>query len=612
MRDPIPCDFAPDQITCGRYDDQVSLQKAADARFRRQTRLWSQKPGLPKTPPYVAIASDGEIIYHAGQRQPAREFLSGLSPQSRQRLLVLTCRELQLLLPIAVEFDAKLTSLESAFPVFADVKYSSSLERQLQSLERHLACLGKMGIQGPTLAHYVVKESLYRVERAIRSKNGLDQFFALSSPAPYQEVFKLKEERADRAVVALDFNSMYAACLEGPFPHPKTLRYHQHEGEYLTAGRLDAGIYRVILAEPTSDFFCRFHPFRFTMFGTSFPFRLERHQTVELLLLDTELAYYSKFFDRVQVIESITTRTTVVHPLARKARALYADRLRAKTAEKMVKERALKMQLASLHSVTNQRRYRFKHFPNVNSVFDYVTDEFQVTFPEAMSEQEKLDRLLRLRVVSLKFNPQGIRARIVDHAAADAIHSFSSRVCASARLRLVELLERLQGFAGLEVCYVNADCVHVSIERTKLPELLESLSNDLSEDMGGLRIQCVADRGYWFEPGRYWLTRGGQVVKFANKVFNHPGASDQFLRRRHLRGAFRGEFVNFTIDRFLSLERAFSYSKRLSEPDVDTCSFERYTFSEVADLEVAGDSVERETVRSRSIKIALFDQIATG
>lgn len=612
MSDLNPCPRSSRLITCGRYDDHVTLHMAADTSLRRQTRLWSTKPRLHESRPQVPIASDGESIFHAGQCQPARTFLSNLPPESRKRLIVLTCRERHLLLPIAVEFDADVTSLESAFPVFSDISYSGALERQYQSLERCLRLLHKIGVNGPTLSHNIVKEALYQVERAIRSKNGLDQFFAMASPAPYQEVFKLKEERPDRVVVALDFNSMYASCMEGSFPQPKALRYRKHHGEGFTLGALDTGIYRVILSEPNSDFFSIFHPFRFTVLGSSFPFRLERNQAVELLLLDNELQYYSKFFDRVRLVESITSRKTVAHPLARKARALYLERQRAKAAGREVKERVLKMQLASLHSVTNQRRYRLKHFRTAGAFLQYVTNQFQITFPETMCQREKLHRLASLRFVRLKFERQGIRAHIIDHAAAESIHSFSSRIVANARVRVVALLEKLHGFAGLEVCYVNADCVHISVEKSRLEAVLESLAGDLSGEMGGLRIQCVADKGYWFEPGRYWLTSNGKVVKFANKVFNHPGASNQFLRRRHVRGAFRGEFVNFAVDRFLAIERAFSYSKRLGTPEINNCDFERYTHEEVADLEVAGDSVERETVRSKAVKIDLFEQIATG
>lgn len=602
----------PSLVTCGRYDKHVSLERAADVGLRRQARLWSKKPRVTKRTPFLLVATDGETILHAGKRQPAREFLSELVPELRQRLLVLTRRELDLVLPLLVDFDASAKVLEVAFPVFADVKYNGSLERQLQVLHESLRMLRKMGINGPTLSHQLVQESSYRIERSVRSKNGLDQFFALASPGPYQEVFKLMEERPDRLVVALDFNSMYASCMNGPFPEPKSLRYRLHHSEELTSQKLEIGLYRVILANPNSDFFCNYHPLKFTMLGNSFSFRMERGQEIEVLLLENELLQYARFFDRVRLVESITAKTSVCHPLARHAVSLYQQRIRARAEGKEIKERALKLQIASLHSVTNRRRYLSKRFNSVESAIKFASEKFQMRFPETMPVEEKLKRLSRSRLMSVRVVRDGILARMQNPAAADALHAFSSRVIANARLKMFSLLQKLWTIDKLEVCYVNTDCVHVSIERSRLEAFHKFIAADLSEEMGSLRVQCIADRGYWFEPGRYWLIKDGEVTKFANKGFNHAGATRKFLSRRRIRRAFHGKFLNFTVDEFLSIDRSFSYVKRLSEHAIDTQDYERYTYPEVSCLEVAGDSVEHERARSKCVKLDLFDRIATG
>lgn len=612
----IPSDSGPDHatpdlVTCGRHDKRVSLARAADTSLRRQSRLWSTKPRPDQKSFFIPIATDGTVILHAGEHHCARDFLIALAPEQRKRLLTLTCREVELALPVLLDFEAVATALESAFPVFSEIKYSDSLERRLQSLDAHLRLLRKIGVQGPTLTHQLVEDAAYQIERAVRSKNGLDQFFALSPPAPYQEAFKFREERAGRAIVALDFNSMYGSCMDGPFPEPKSLRYRCHHGEELKGEGLSVGLYRVILSGPNSEFFCNYHPLRFTLLGNSFAFRLEKNQAVEALLLDSELLYYAKFFDRVQLIESITSKRSIPHPLARQAKLLYDQRLRARTARQEVKERLFKLRVAALHSVTNRRRYQFKHFKDPDSLLQYVSEKFQIDFPGAMSTHEKLERLSRFRFISLKFGQRCIRARILNYAADDALHTLSSRVFANARLKVVRLLERIHAYSGADVCYVNADCVHVSVDRSRLTSFLDGLSGELSEEMGGLRVQCVADEGYWFEPGRYWLIRDGQVVQFANKAFNHPGAEDKFLRRRRFRAAYRGDLVSFTVDKHLSIDRAFSYSKRLMAQEIDSQDYERYTYQEVSNLEVAGDSIEREVLRSKDAKIELFDRIAT-
>lgn len=602
---------SPVSIACGRYDSRVSLANAAHPALRRQSRIWSTKPKSREPVPYIPIATDGSSIFHGDKLYSARDFINGLALKERKLLLTLTIREVDLLLPICLDFDAVSTALESAFPVFSGIKYSDPLPHRLRALEVRLRLLRKIGVQGPTLTQQLVREASYRTERAIRSKNGLDQFFSLSSPAPYQEVFKIREERHGRAIVALDFNSMYGSCMEGEFPEPRSLRYRLHDGEELTTGDLRVGLYRTVLSHPHSDFFCKYHPLKFTQLGTSFPFRIEGNHAIEALLWDNELKHYSRFFGRVQVIESITSQKSIRHPLAVYAQQLYKERQQARARGQDVKERVLKMQLASLHSVTSQRRYVSKFFIDTDSLLQYVCDTFQVEFPTAMSVEEKLERLGRFGFIRLKYGQRGIRARILNSAASDALQALSFRVFANARLKMVRLLERVTASPGVDVCYVNADCVHVSIERSRLSFFLQEFSDELSQEMGGLRVQCIADRGYWFDPGRYWLISNGQVIQFANKVFNHPGAEEKFHRRRRIRTAYRGDIVSFAVDRYLSIEHAFSYSKRLKPSQIDNQDYERYKYEEVFGLEVAGDSVESEILRSKGTKIELFDRIAT-
>lgn len=603
---------APRLIVCGRYHNCISLARAADGERRRRHRIWSTKPKPVKQFSYIPIATDGVSVFHEGKLQPARDFLHGLTPLERKRLLSLTMREVDLLLPICLEFDAINTPFESAFPVFSGLKCADPLARRCRTLEAHLSLLRRMGVKGPTLTHQLVREASYRTERAIRSKNGLDEFFALASPAPYQEVFKLREERQGRWIVALDFNSMFGSCMRGEFPDPRSLTYRAHTGDTFDSDSLRVGMYRAVLSDPNSEFFCRYHPFKFTYLGRSFPFEIKAGQSVEVLLSDNELRYYSKFFDRVQMIESITSDSSISHPLAKKAEELYRERLRAGAVGEKVKERVLKMHLASLHSVTNKRRYQTSFFGRSDDLLQYVSDRFQIEFPYSMAAQEKLELLSRFRFLQLKFEEHGVRARIINHGAHDSLHALSSRVFANARLKMIDLLERVDAYPDAEVCYANADCVHVSVDGAKLDLFLETLSDLISDEMGALRVQCLAQKGYWFDPGRYWLYNNGQVVQFANKIFNHPGSAETFIRRRRVRAAYRGSMVSFAADKFLSIERAFSYSKHLRLQGVDDQDYDRYTYDEVSGLEVAGDSIEDEILASKRAKIELFERIATG
>ncbi|MGJ4727903.1 hypothetical protein [Luteimonas sp. SDU101] len=601
-------DALPMTVVCGRYGGHVGLDDAADPGLRRRSRIWSAKPKAKPAYPFVAIATDGDTVLGAGGQCCAREFLANLSAEERRRLILLTSREVEQLLPVLVDFDARAIALERTFPVFDDIKYSGSLKDRLLNLERKLRMLRGFGVRGSTLVGPAMEQAAYRVERKLRSKNGLDGFFARLSPAPYQEVFRLCEERPDRTVLALDFNSMYGACMQGPFPDPASLRYRDHRDEEYSGACHGTGMYRVRLAGPVGDFIASHHPFRIALYGDRYPFRLDNGTDVETLVTDNELSFLARHFKSVRILESITSRNAIVHPLAHDARRLYRDRMRAGAQGQRVRERILKLQIAALHSATAKRRQRTMQFRTVEECLAHIAGTFRLDFPATWATGEQLRALRRMGIASVVVGEGGVRARIKDPHAPDSLHCLASRVIANARLRMLQLLELLWGL-GADVCYVNADSVHVSVERHRVEAVLASLAELSGTGMGALRIQCVADAGFWFDPGRYWLFAGGEVVRFANKLFNHPGATDPFLQRRRVRTAYRGDVVGFTEDRYYAIENSFSYAKRLLPHRVDGAIYDRYPAAEVIDLEVAGNSVRQEALNSKDVKVALFNRM---
>ena len=217
------------RIVCGRYDANVGLDQAADPALRRKHRIWSKRARGDYSAHFIPIATDGETALHSEGKELLRDFLLSVDPQSRKRILVLTSREISLALPALVDFDGRAIAMESVIPVFTGIEFHGSLEKRLIALQKKLALLSKLRIPEQPIAARAASEGLFKIERAIRSKNGLDKFFALLQAAPYQEVFKLREERSNRAVIALDFNSMYGACMEGNFPDPRSLRYGRNK-----------------------------------------------------------------------------------------------------------------------------------------------------------------------------------------------------------------------------------------------------------------------------------------------------------------------------------------------------------------------------------------------
>ncbi len=596
--------------TCGRFGSCVDLRKADDAIFRKRARIWSVKPKRLAPEAFVSFATDGDRVLYSGEVLPVREFLSSLTSKQRRRLLVLTQRELNLILAVTVEFDAFAIALEVAFPVFDDIKYGGSLDGRLKVLRAKLTLLRKVGVRGRSVTGDSVAVAAYRVERAIRSKNGLDRFFFLAPHAPFQEVYRLREERDGRIVVALDFNSMYGSCMGGMFPDPRSLKYVEFKGEDFDVGNLQIGLYHAIMSGPRGDFIGEYSPFRLNCGGKRFPFSLETGDSVEVLLFENELRFYYAHFESIKIQGAIVSDSGVEHPLSDTAIRLYRERRIARSKGRKVKDGVLKMQVASLHSVTGRKRYRERRFADINEAISAAEEMFQVGFHEGLGLRERVEFLSSLGLMVMRRQEGGVVARFVDNAASDSLHCFSARVVANARLKLVSFIEHLRMFNGLDICYVNADSAHVSIRSEDYSGLLDHLGSFLSDEMGGVRIQCVADRGYWLDVGRYWLMRGDEVVKYANRIFNHPGSSDPFLKSRRVGRVFRGRFVDFVATQYLSMERSFSFSKKVvSGLDVDV--MQRYKVAELLGS-VAGDAIDHDRAFSEKIKMDLFNRIATG
>src|SRR5690606_24501541 len=123
------------------------------------------------------------------------------------------------------------------------------------------------------------------------------------------------------------------------------------------------------------------------------------------------------------------------------------------------------------------------HFRTVEECLAHISRAFQLEFPAAWAAGDKLRALRRMGIASMVIGEGGVRARIRDPHAPDSLHSLASRVIANARLRMLHLLEQLCGL-GADICYVNADSVHVSVERPRAEAVLESLAGMLGTEMG--------------------------------------------------------------------------------------------------------------------------------
>jgi len=600
------------RIVCGKFDKKIDIDTAAKLKATNRTRIGSINPKKLSVPNFSPVSTNGTLILAQGKIFGVREFLSKQVSSIDTRLIVLTRRERSQILDELLDFEIDVSVFEEKYPIF-EVRYRNDMHENLSELERLLAKIAQLEIRGRSLAHSVTTSHRFKIERKLRLKNNLDAYFSFANTTPYQEVFRLKETREDRSIIAFDFNSMFAACMSGEFVEPKHVEYREFRGENSDVLNLPDGLFHVLLKRPKASFFTDFHPFNFSRLRNSHKFKLESEQEVEILLMRNELVAYQEHFYEVEILAGLCSDKTVRHPLYQYALGLYKERLNFRERGNQLLERFCKFKLVTMHSASRPRRYKEKVF---ESKGDFV-NEISKVFMLDLSSSTKLEELLPLfedyNFFEFESCEEGYRAKVPDITNKDAVYSLSAQILANARLKMLKTIELFLLYNSVEICYVNIDSLHVSILKSEVDPFLRKHEALISPRLGDLKIQTIADKGYWFDVGRYWLFAKDEVVQFKNSFFNNPSSKTPFVKSRRVKYTVKSPEIDYIKTVFASIENSFSYKKKIDKNgSVDTWNYQRYAYSEVKNLEVAGDSMNNEILRSKRDKIDLFNEIATG
>ena len=595
-------------IVCGRLDNRISFSQATATQSVR--RIASDHPNTARKIVNFPIATDGKRILHADGNSDAASFLEMFSTNGEKHLIVLTIKEYFLLIEQTALRDVHLSILEVNYPIMANVKQGRSLRSNLDLLHKLLKKIDALDIKGGSFSQDQTVRHLHSVARKLRFKNTLDQQFFFAYKEGYQEVFKLKEERPDRLIIAFDFNSMYADCMSGQFCEPKSIRYECFANRNTDASKLDEGMYRVILRGANAGFFLDKHPFIYKRLGMPHRFKLAPNDSIETVLFKDELLYYGKFFRDVEIIEGFCSARTVPHPLFKKSSEMYARRRKCKSRGDSVMENFYKLSLQLMHSSTNQRVFRKKRFDSIDEALTFLSSEFHLDF-NAVRTSDISRFLSKNKYIKIKNSACGVELRYLDIHADSLVLSLSARIVASARLKLMRTIERFLSDGSAEICYANVDSLHVSIAKTEVDSFLERHKDLISDQFGCLKIQAIADLGYWFDVGRYWLKKDKEVVLFKNIGFNTKWARSEFVTKRKMHVVRKAEAFSQVEIHFVNLTNSFSYVKRIKR-SVDDLSldYERYGFSEVNTPETADLTETMEIMNSKKLKVDLFRAIS--
>lgn len=597
-----------DYIVCGKLDNRADLgtfSKHASTKIKFHAN--NVNPSILAAPLPIAIGEKN--IWFDGRFWEREVFLAMAAEKGVKRFVVLTEREYLEIVEHAEAHGLSVDIFEIRFPIFLYIKYSSCPRTNYEVLKKHLQKLKQLGINSDSLSKNLAQQYLRATAKKVRLKNRYDRHFFFAYKDPYQEVFKLKEERPERLIIALDFNSMYLDSMKGKFSSPASVEYKHFNDESLDHTNLANGIYRVRLVAAKQSFLLDHHPFRYKRLGRSFYFKMNDGDTIETLLHKNEIEYFARFFERVEIIEGLFSVETIEHPLLTKGLNLYAQRMYHRRRGDCIKENLCKISLQHMHSATNQKKFAKKCFDSLGQVRNFLSTRFAMNL-ETVGLDEIIDFLTRHKYFGLILTPQGYQLSYLDTSTPSTIFSMSAQVVANARLKMIQTLEKFLSHRSVELCYVNVDSIHLSICRDELSSFLDQNRHMISDHLGALKVEAIADQGYWFDVGRYWLKKDDEVVLFKNKGFHHKAAPNPFVCRRKVSHFIEKPTFSHLRTYLMKIEKSFSYHKRLEHRTSRESRFVRFSYEEIRDLHTANLTEAHEQLSSIKAKIELFRRIS--
>ena len=350
---------------------------------------------------------------------------------------------------------------------------------------------------------------------ALRRKTAWDSRFFSAWHLPIQDVFVLEETRPGRAVIALDVNAMYSACMQQPIPHPASLSYVELHRPHRTGQTLAVGLYRCRLSSPTTGFIRRHNPF--TVFYNGKRLRAPVNEEIEVDLNEFEIAYFERHFTNIFLVDGVVSHKVVPHPLAKQARRSFSCRTNFRYQGNKALSGREKFLATLLSSCASRPGETTAVFPSHRMAMNHLARTLGISPPDDEPRSAVESWISRHKTVIAREASRGTSVTAVNLDDGSACHMLGQRIVARGRIHLLELMEKVLAFGpNVEICYVNIDSIHFSLPAEGLEEVLSYLRDEASDDMGGFKIEAVAHNGLWLEPGRYWLYNE-QIEKFRNR-----------------------------------------------------------------------------------------------
>lgn len=603
-------DTSGKKITIGRHDSNFNFLSDCKNKNKR-IRIGSHNPNKLEWINYNIISTNSKIILFDSKEFKAIDFFEFAKEHSLENIMVLTRKEHDYIFELSIDFDIKINVFEECFPFFYDIRYVSNLRDNINEAKKLLNECKSLNINGGSALRFISTLFKYKQERKIRYKSELDNILYFSCLPPYQEVFKAKEYRKDRLVLALDFNAMFSDCLLGNFPNPKKLKYSKFKnGDYYKKNIYD-GFYRTKLINARNTFFLKNHPFRYSKSNESYNFNLSEGDSIEVFLPKEEIDYYSKFFSTVEIIEGIYSESQIKHPLSDIVKSIFKER--KSFPSKSPRSKIAKLKANIISSLGNPKRFKTYYCKKKSDIVSKTEELLSIEFDEKLSLEQKLDLAKNSNRVQVFDDENGIyKFKIFDTRNQESIYTLYSKIISNSRIKMLKLIEKLYRIDSLELCYANVDSVHISIQKSDVDILYNLLSSEISDNIGGLKVEAVASSAYWFELGRYWILNDKNIVKHSNYLFNRAHSKEHITTRRRIKKATSLYGYRYVKSFNMNIHKTFSFKKKIKTIDnVDNIFYERYDLEDVISASVASTSVSKEKIRSHSLKSSLLQELAT-
>lgn len=554
--------------------------------------LRKRKKGVVR--PLYLIAADAHTITDKNGTRPIEEYQFVPGPRS----VTLTKRESDLI-ALSNPGAQPPVALEDLHPWLPEQRYLNDSASSFQTLklvvhrfERHLV-----------YASAYCNEKWNTICNALRQKSVLDARFYTAWHLPIQDVHVLEERRPERSVISIDFNGMYPACMQQPFPKPSGLRLVSLDRCLSESEVLASGLYRCIIEGPLTDFIIRLNPFRSFHSGRHLRARLD--EPVEVDLNEFEVEFYRLHFQRIHLVEAVISDKVVSHPLAKEVRRSFAKRRNYRhQGNKALADR--EKYLATLMSSCAHRPARPRRASETrDQAMGTLRAEYGIDPPNDEPEVATNIWLAGRKGIKLGAKDGFTTVEGPNMRDGSACFLLGQRIVARGRIVLLEMMERILHSAPcVEICYANIDSIHFSLPTENLEPVLAWLKSECSDALGSFKIEAVTRHGLWLEPGRYWLY-SDDVEKFRNRSV---GDQKQPFKDHaiHVVNRQLGE-LHVPIRSTLRMERTMSPSRSLTT-DADT-GLIRQRLIEIGDattVEEVLDKLEQNQQRSTPIRMAAF------